>query len=56
LCFKWKNESEKAADKNMMNNLVWVKIHSFLSAAMSFFCYQNLNTSLTGNIDEDVKV
>ncbi len=29
------------ANKNMMNDLVWVKRQSFPNDAMSFFCYQN---------------
>ncbi len=28
-------------DKNMMNNLVWVKKHNFPNATMNFFGYQN---------------
>ncbi len=32
---------KKAANKSMMNDLVWVKRQSFLNATMSSFCYQN---------------
>jgi len=33
--------ASKGKMKVMMNDLVWVKRQSFLSAAMSYFCYQN---------------
>jgi hypothetical protein len=38
---KGKMRMNKVADKSMMNDLVWVKRHSFTSATMSSFCYQN---------------
>jgi hypothetical protein len=38
---KGKMKMKKVTDKNMMNDLVWVKRHSFPSAIMSSFCYQN---------------
>ncbi len=38
---KGKMKVKKVANKSMMNDLVWVKRQSFLSAATSYFCYQN---------------
>jgi hypothetical protein len=38
---KGKMKVKWVANKNMMNNLVWVKRQSFVNAAMSSFCYQN---------------
>jgi hypothetical protein len=38
---KGKMKVKKIANKNMMNDLVWVKRQSFLRADMSSFCYQN---------------
>jgi hypothetical protein len=38
---KRKMKVKKIVNKSMMNNLVWLKRQSFLSVAMSSFCYQN---------------
>jgi hypothetical protein len=38
---KRKLKVKKAVDKNMMNDLVWVKRLNFPNVAMRYFCYQN---------------
>jgi hypothetical protein len=38
---KGKMKVKWVIDKNMMNNLVWVKKHNFPNATMNFFGYQN---------------
>jgi hypothetical protein len=38
---KGKMKVKKVVDKNMMNDLVWVKRYNFPNVAMRFFCYQN---------------